>query len=80
MRVAGRVAAWAVFDEHALDALAGNIGLLVLVDEGYPGVLRLGRLREDIAEWQGGGKQRTEDAFHGAPVLRLADVGSGSCL
>src|SRR6516225_6835693 len=33
MRVARRVAARAVFDEHALDALAGNVRQLVLVDE-----------------------------------------------
>ena len=37
-------------------------------------------LREDAAERQGGDKQRTEDAFHGAPILRLADAGSGCCL
>jgi hypothetical protein len=30
MRVAGRVAARAVFDEHALDALAGNVRQLAL--------------------------------------------------
>src|SRR5215813_66027 len=34
MRVTGREAARAVFDEHALDALAGNVRQLVLVDEG----------------------------------------------
>src|SRR5262245_48476597 len=66
MRVAGRVAARPVFDEHALDALAGNVRQLVLVDEGHLGVLRIRRICEDAAERQGGGKQRTEDAFHGA--------------
>src|ERR1700730_9442911 len=66
MRVTRRVAARAVFDEHALDALAGNVRQLVLVDEGHLGVLLLWRLREDAAERQGGDKQRTEDAFHGA--------------
>src|SRR5919198_2182575 len=67
MRVARRGAARAVFDEHALDALAGNVRQLVLVDKGHRGVLRLRRLGEDAAEQQGGDEQRTEDAFHGAP-------------
>src|SRR5262249_13149209 len=71
MRVTRRVAARAVFDEYALDALAGNVWQLVLVDEGHLGVLRLRRLREDAAERQGGDKHRTEDAFHGA-LLRSA--------
>src|SRR5919108_3620768 len=65
MRVARRVAGRAVFDEHALDALAGNVRQLVLVDEGHLGVLRRRRSGEDAAERQGGDKQRTEDAFHG---------------
>src|SRR5215831_1048015 len=39
MRVTRRVAARAVFDEHALDALAGNVRQLVLVDEGHLGVV-----------------------------------------
>src|SRR2546426_8134753 len=39
---------------------------LVLVDEGHLCVLRLRRVREDAAERQGGDKQRTKDAFHGA--------------
>src|SRR5256712_6798488 len=65
MRVARRVAARAVFDEHTLDALAGNVRKLVLVDEGHLGVLRLRRIGEAAAEWQGGDKQRTEDAFLG---------------
>src|SRR6516165_12092094 len=65
MRVTRRVAARAVFDEHALDALAGNVRQLVLVNEGHFGVLRLRRIREDAAERQNGDKQRTEDAFHG---------------
>ena len=43
--MSGRVAARAVFDEHALDALAGNVGQLVLVDQGHLGVLRLRRIR-----------------------------------
>src|SRR5881396_186278 len=80
MPVARRVAARAVFDEHALDALAGNVRQLVLVDEGHLGVLRLRLIRKDAAEWQGGNKQRTEDAFHGALSFRLADAGSGYCL
>src|SRR5438876_9995700 len=70
MRVARRVAARAVFDEHALDALAGNVRQLVLVDEGHLGVLRLRRIGEDAAERQGGDKQRdkqrTDGALHGA--------------
>src|SRR5215470_12885338 len=66
MRVTRRVAARAVFDEHALDALAGNVRQLVLVDEGHLGALRLRRIGEDTAERQGGDEQRTENAFHGA--------------
>src|SRR6516164_3630759 len=66
MRVTRRVAAGAVFDEHALDALAGNVRQLVLVNEGHLDVLRLRCIREDTTERQGGDKQRTEDAFHGA--------------
>src|SRR5229473_7661273 len=66
MRVARRVTARAIFDEHTLDALAGDVRQLVLVDEGHLGVLLLRRIREDAAERQGGDKQRTEDAFHGA--------------
>src|SRR5215467_8733528 len=63
-----------------IHALAGNVRQLVLVDEGHLGVLRLRSIREDAAERQSDHKQRTEDAFHRAPVLRLADAGSGSCL
>src|SRR5437879_10874851 len=63
MRVTRRVAARAVFDEHALDALAGNVRQLVLVDEGHLGVLRLRRIGEDAAERQGGDEQRTKGAF-----------------
>jgi len=48
MRVTRRVTARAVFDEHALHALAGNVRQLVLVDEGHLGVLRLRRIREDL--------------------------------
>src|SRR6516164_4703522 len=65
MRVTRRVAAGAVFDEHTLDALAGNVRQLVLVNEGHLGVLRLRRICEDAAERQNGVKQRTEVAFHG---------------
>src|SRR5215475_1037609 len=75
MRVARRVAARTVFDKHDLDAFAGNVRQLVLVDESYLGVLRLQRIREDAAERQDDDKQRTEDAFHGAPILRLAECG-----
>ena len=39
MRVTGRVAVRTVFDEHALDALAGIVRQLVLVDERHLGVL-----------------------------------------
>src|SRR5215469_9259566 len=66
MLVTRRVTAWAVFDEDAFDALAGNVRQLVLVDEGHLGVLLFRRIREDTGERHGGGKQRTEDAFHGA--------------
>ena len=40
MRVARRVAARTVFDEHALDAFAGNVRQLVLVDDVARGALR----------------------------------------
>src|SRR5258706_2818907 len=75
MRVARRVATRAVFDEHTLDALAGNVGQLVLVDEGHLAVLLLRRIREDAAERQGGDKQRTEDAFHGSPYSSVRGCG-----
>src|SRR6516225_3618378 len=65
-RVARRVAARAVFDEHALDALAGNVRQRVLVDEGHLGVLRLRRIRKGAAKRRRGDTQQTEDAFHGA--------------
>src|SRR5262245_47478696 len=64
MRVPLRVAARAVLDEHTLDALAGAVRQLVMVDEGHLDVLRLRRFREDAAERQGGEKQQAEDAFH----------------
>ena len=51
-----------------------------LVDEDYLSVLLLWRIRERAAERQGGNKQRTEDAFHAAPILQLAEAGSGCCL
>src|ERR1700757_3338582 len=60
MRVTRRVAAGAVFDEHALDALAGNVRQFVLVDERDLGVLRLRRIREDASERRAGDQQRTE--------------------
>src|SRR5262245_65959246 len=66
MRVPGRVAAPAVFDEDALDALAGNVRQLVLVDQGHLGVLRLRLSGEGTAERQGGDKQRIENALQGA--------------
>ena len=71
MRVAGRVTSRAMFVEHALDALAGDVRQLVLVDQGHLGVLLLRLIREDAAERQGGDKQRTEDASW-SPILRLA--------
>src|SRR4029450_9026738 len=72
VRVTRRVAARAVFGEHALDALAGNVRQLVLVDEGHLGVLRLLRFREYAAERQGGDKQRTAEGGHGGPSVRWA--------
>ena len=53
MRVSRRVAAQAVFDQHALDGPAGNVRQLVLVDEGRLGVLRLWLICENAAERQG---------------------------
>src|SRR5262249_47366839 len=67
MRMAGRETARAVFDQHTLDALAGDVRQLVLVDEGHLGVLRRRRrLGNRAAERQYGNQQRTEDALHGA--------------
>src|SRR6516164_4647634 len=57
MRVTGRIAARTVFDEHALDALAGDVRQLVLIHESHFGVLRLRRVGDDAAERQGGEKQ-----------------------
>src|SRR5215472_17850988 len=75
--VSRRVAAWAVFDEHGLDALAGTVRQLVLVDEGHLAVLRFRRSRGHAAERQRGGKQtdkqRANNEFHGV-LLRLADT------
>src|SRR5215475_7413501 len=76
MRVARRVAARAVFDEHALDTLAGNVRQLVLVDGGHLGVLRLRRIGENAAERQGGDEQRTEEAFQNREGLRGDDLHS----
>ena len=81
MRVTGRIAARAVFDEHTRCSCRGTFGWqFVLVDEGHLGVLLLWRIRADAAERKGGDKQRTEDAFHRRPILPLADAGSGSCV
>ena len=57
MRVARRVTARAIFDEHTLNAFAGDVRQFVLVDEGHLGVLRHRRIREDAAERQGGDKR-----------------------
>ena len=54
MRVTKRAAAPAVFDEHALDALPGNVRQFVLVDEGNLGILGLRRICEGAAERHGG--------------------------
>jgi hypothetical protein len=84
MRVTRRVAARAAFDEHTLDALAGDVRQLVLVDEGHLGVLRLRRIREDAAERQGGDKRRTENALMerspsvGGCRIRLLPVSGGA--
>jgi hypothetical protein len=80
MRVEGRVAARAVFDEHALHALAGDVRQFVLVDEGHLGVLRLRRLREDAAETAGLRQTANRGMRFISPVLRSADAGSGFCL
>ena len=69
MRVTGRVAARAVFDEHALDALAGNVRQLMLVDKRHFGILLLRRTRKDASERQGGEEQRTDDSFQWTPFL-----------
>jgi hypothetical protein len=52
MRVTRRVAAWSVFHENTLDALAGNVRQLVLVHESHLRVLRLRRIGEYGAERQ----------------------------
>jgi hypothetical protein len=69
MRVARRVTARAIFDEYPLDALAGNVRQLMLVNEGLLSVLRLRRIGEGASERQCGDKQRTEDAFHGDSIF-----------
>jgi len=80
MPMGGRSAARPVLDEHCTQTLAGHVRQLVLLDEGHLGVLKLRLIREDASERQCGDKQRTEDAFHGDSILRLANAGSGSCL
>ena len=52
MRVSRRIAARAVLDEHAVDALAGDVRQLVLVDEGHFGVLLLWLIGEDAPEYR----------------------------
>src|SRR5207244_3929413 len=80
MRVARRVTARAIFDEYTLDALAGNVRQLVLVDEGSPwrsspSAHPRGRCR--TAGW----RQAANRGFVSwSPILRLADAGSGFCL
>jgi hypothetical protein len=69
MRVTGRVAVWAILDEHSLDALAGNVGQLVLLDERYLDVLLLRRICDGPTERQRGDKQKTKHEFHGALPL-----------
>src|SRR5215471_10408618 len=53
MRMTRRVAARAIFDEHALDALAGNVRQFLLVDEGHLGALRLRHIRENAGRTVG---------------------------
>jgi len=48
MRVTRRVAARAAFEEHALDALAGNVRQLVLVDETDAAEARLAQRHERV--------------------------------
>jgi hypothetical protein len=50
----------------------------LLVNQGYLGVLRLRRIREDAIERQSGDKQRAEDAFRGA-LLPAIDASAGWC-
>src|SRR5262249_37837384 len=74
MRVARRIAARAVFDEHTLDALAGHVRQFVLVDERHLGILRLRRVRQHAAERQAGDYQRPELTLHGfRPLPRKAE-------
>jgi hypothetical protein len=80
MRVTRRVAARAVFDEHALDALAGNVRQLVLVDEGHLGVLLLRRIGEGAAKWQGGDKAANRGFVSWSSLPRLAGARSDACL
>src|SRR4029079_463036 len=67
--VGRRVPAWAVLDEHALDALAGNVRQLVLVEESFLGVLLPRRSGEGATELQGRGKNQTKHVFHTASPL-----------
>src|SRR5581483_9572776 len=53
VRVGRRVPAWAVLDDDALDALAGNVRQLVLVDDSYLDVLVLRRFGKGATELQG---------------------------
>ena len=73
MRVARRVAARAVFDEHALDALAGNVRQLVLVDEGHLAFFDFGASARTLPNGRVATSSEQRMRF-------MADAGSGSCL
>src|SRR6201982_406756 len=64
VRVAGRVAARAVFNEDALDALAGDVWQFVLVNECHLGILLFRFVPESAADRQTGEKQRIKNTFH----------------
>jgi hypothetical protein len=74
MRVTRRVVARTAFDEHALDALAGNVRRLVLADQVTLAFFDFGASARTFPNggWR---QQRTEDAFHGAlpRVWRMRD-------
>src|SRR5260221_13105492 len=72
MRVARGVAARAVFDEHTLDALAGDVRQLTLGDEGHTAPLRLRAFRADAPGRPGVAKQRSERGFHSTPPLQFS--------
>src|SRR5215472_13090071 len=64
MRMALRMAAGTILDEHSLDALARNIRQLVLVHERDPRIGRLRSVGDGVSQRCRSEKQRAEESLH----------------